>query len=534
METLLKGLGGSTWLRSCRAAKFVFPFAIALCAAIAPGDALSQSRINRQAIFTAADIQGATVYGRDEIWAYAANQAAAETGQFRADAIAAAIQQLYRQDGYFLATVTYRADPRSGAVTFVVNEGRIGHVEIQGVDDWIAAAIHGRIVAALGAGPVRLAEFERGLMLAGDLAGIQVRSELEENAASGAHVLKLSASAARQRGALTIDNPPRRFGRTISASLSQQFFSTLVPGDMLRFNVAGSRVFRENDGALYGGAYYRMPLTPNGAYAEVYGGNTIARRDLSGTLEDTQQRGLNLVGLVGYPLIRDAHQFLYLLLEFEHIKARSRSNTLAYTSSASALRPMLVYSHAWADGASSKLVLTGSTGWTDDTAFPGQRRPDRNFWHVRGHIGHVQPLDGVNPGLAIRFEAAAQFTGARLPSVETFFLGDRNRLRGYRFAEFEGDSGVTATAELSQHINVGQAGIRAVRPYAFVDAGMIRSRSIANGRRDDHVLYSAGGGLRFDFTAPVTLQGWIGAPLSRGASGKVQPPAAYVSLSTYW
>jgi hemolysin activation/secretion protein len=521
-------------LRAARMKAAIFLLVAGLFGAFTPGDALSQGRTGRQPVFTSADLRGVTVYDRERIWAYAAANAVDETGQFRADAIAAAIQRLYRQDGYFLATVGYRTDPRSGILTFLVNEGRIGHVEVAGVEDRIAAAMHGRIVAALGPGPVRLAEFERGLMLAGDLAGVQVRSELEEDAASGVHVLKLAASAVRQRGSLIIDNPPRRFGRTISASLSQQFFSTFLPGDMLRFNIAGNRVLRDNDGALYGGAYYRAPLTPSGAYFEVYGGNTIARRDLSGTLQDTYQRGANLIGLVGYPVIRDAHQFLYALLEFEHTDARSRSSALRFTSSADALRPTLVYSHIWADGASSKLVLTGSAGWTNDTAFPGQLRPDRQFWHIRGHVGHVQPLDAVNPGLAVRLEAAAQLTGSRLPSVETFYLGDRNRLRGYRFAEFEGESGITATAEFSQHINIGQAGIRSVRPFAFLDAGMIKSRSFATNQRDDHVLYSLGGGMRVDLAAPISVQGWVGAPLSRGASGKVAPPAVYLSISTYW
>ncbi len=387
--------------------------------ALSNSDAWSQNRTSRHVAFTSADLVGVTVYDREQLWSIAANHAAGETGQFGADAIAAAIQKVYRQEGYFLANVTYSANPRTGIVTFSVNEGQIRHVQVTGVDHWLAVAIHGRVVAALGTGPVRLAAFERGLMLAGDLAGVQVRSEFEPDPASGQHVLKLTASSLRQRGAFTIDNPPRRLGKTISASLSQQLFSTFLPGDMLRFNVAGNRAFSDNDGSVYGGVYYRTPLTPDGLYFEGYGGNTVARRDLAGPLQDSNQRGTNLVGLFGYALIRDAHQFLHALLEFEHTTARSRNDALSYTSSANALRPMLVYSHIWADGASSKAVLTGTVGWTDDKAFPGQRRPDRQFGHIRAHLGHVQPLDMINPGLAMRLEASAQLSGSRLPAVET-------------------------------------------------------------------------------------------------------------------
>ena len=127
-----------------------------------------------------------------------------------------------------------------------------------------------------------------------------------------------------------------------------------------------------------------------------------------------------------------------------------------------------------------------------------------------------------------------QFTSSRLPDVEKFYLGDRHRMRGYNFAEFEASAGATGTFELSRHFSFGGANLFGVTPYAFVDAGVVRLRDQIGVGKIDRGLVSVGFGAKASAFNRVALNSWLAFPLSRGASGKTPSPAAYVSLTTFW
>ncbi|MGL4239474.1 MAG: ShlB/FhaC/HecB family hemolysin secretion/activation protein [Beijerinckiaceae bacterium] len=508
--------------------------ACGLFALIAIGSAGGAEARNRHVGAQApASVVGVTAFDARELYDHAVSRVTSEGLPLDPRHVAEAMQHAYRARGLFLASVTHRIAPRRGDVTYIVNEGRITRIEVAGVDPWIGDALRAVAANAIRGGPARLADVERGVMMAGDLGGIQLRSEFAEEADGSGFALRLTASAVRQRGVLSVDNPPRKFGKVLSGGLSQQFFSTFVPGDMLRFSLSGARVLRENDGSIYGGVYYRTPIGLDGAYAEVFAGTTRTRRDASGNLQDTQQVGSQFVGLIGYPILRDAHQFLYVLAEVDRLRARSERSGPSFTSESLAGRASLVYSNAQASGGSTKFIATLSAGHDGDDPLPGAPARRSGFLHLRAHVGHVQPLDALWAGLAVRLEATGQWAPVRVPAVETFHLGDRYRMRGYRFAEFEGRSGVSGTVELSQDIDVGGGFFRTLRPYVFLDGGAIRTTTAA-GARDEKVLYSLGTGVRADLAAQMSVNAWVGAPVSRGASGKRAGPVAYLSLSTYW
>ena len=72
---------------------------------------------------------------------------------------------------------------------------------------------------------MRLDKFERAVALAGDLAGVAVRTEFADDAQDGSSTLKVVGRAIKQRGGLTVDNPPRRLGKSASVFLTQEVLS---------------------------------------------------------------------------------------------------------------------------------------------------------------------------------------------------------------------------------------------------------------------------------------------------------------------
>lgn len=481
-----------------------------------------------------ADISGTTVYDREHLWAYISAHAVNSGHIDDAEAIAATIEQLYREDGYFLARVEVRRDPRQGLVEFAIREGRVSTIAIEGFEPPIVAKLHAYFDQAVGGGPVRLDKFERAVALAGDLAGVAVRTEFADEAPDGSSTLKVIGRAITQRGSLTVDNPPRRLGKSASAFLTQELYSTFTGGDMLRLSIAGNKVFRHDDKTLYGGVHYRAPFGGLGSYFELFAGNSLARRNFNGTLEDSSQHGLNAIALVGHPIIRDLHQFLFVLAELDYLRGKTVTSGGGLASQASVSRGSLVYGLVQDGGGTMVTGMTVSFGRAHQDPNQGYVPVDRNFWHVRAGFGWLRPLDAILPELAFRTEVIGQFTSSRLPDVEKFYLGDRHRMRGYNFAEFEASAGATGTFELSRHFSFGGANLFGVTPYAFVDAGVVRLRDQIGVGKIDRGLVSVGFGAKASAFNRVALNSWLAFPLSRGASGKTPSPAAYVSLTTFW
>ncbi|MBO9402711.1 hypothetical protein J7412_17950 [Shimia sp. R9_3] len=66
-------------------------------------------------------VQGVTVYDADVLLTFAGQVAFERHGQITAEQVAAAISQIYREDGYFLAEARMASDGRA----IVVDEGHL-------------------------------------------------------------------------------------------------------------------------------------------------------------------------------------------------------------------------------------------------------------------------------------------------------------------------------------------------------------------------------------------------------------------------
>lgn len=304
------------------------------------------------------EVRGMTLYSPNDTWQYALAHLVQTQGQVTAPEMAKAIELVYREDGYFLARVHIVPGVQPGTAVLVVEEGHVGSIEVIGVDERTGQRIASYMKPVVDKGPVRLADFERALMLAGDLGGVSVRSEISYGGGEmGRPDLKLHAKAVKSRGSIVIDSPPA--ADSLTATALQEFYSTFFAGDMLRAIVGGATDFNQSVGGTLGG-YYRAPIGNKGIYAEAYAGGTKYGRDLSGVLNNNYQQGFNAIALVGYPLLRDLDEFYYLLFENDYGELASWTGQGRDTSDA--FRLTLLYSRVGSAGTETKIGGTFSLG----------------------------------------------------------------------------------------------------------------------------------------------------------------------------
>lgn len=483
-------------------------------------------------VFVHSSANGVTVYESSALINFAITHASQDGAAASAESVAEAMEIIYREDGYFLVEVAYEVF--ADRIVFSVFEGWIETVSVEGVDATTAARIAAYFEPVIGVKPLRLAPFERALMLSDDLAGIDVTTEIDYPDGQEGARLRILASKRESLTYLTADNPPREFGDAITARLGHQEFSLLTPGDSLRVELGYSHFSEGGDSdGLLGSAYYQAPVSSDGTYAEGFLSSNLARRGQSGAFEETDIFGFTAGALVGHPLYRDIHSFEYLLAEVRHSEANSETPTQEFDSSASALS--LSYLHGWNDdhGLPTRLNLTLTGGIADDKQALSGEEPDDAFWHVRAGVGTSRPLTFIDDRTALRAELWGQYSTSRLPTVEEFYLGEREALRGYSFAEVVGDYGLNSTLEVSHQFAGPAASIDFVTPFVFLDAGYADVTEDAFGN-ETSTLASAGIGSDLQFTFGMHVRGYMGVPLKDGPFTDRGSPGFYLSVTQVW
>lgn len=518
-----------------RALAVISSLAIACCAATLP--AVAQDYPGTAIVldgtlvgYPRIEVRGMTQYDPTATWNYAIAHVLHTEGSATAVEIAKAIELTYREDGYFLARVNVVPGTQRGTAILLVEEGTIDTLEVIGVSDAIGQRIASYLKPVVGTGPVKLADFERALMLASDLGGVTVRSEVRfrEGGDSGKADLKIHAQSIRSRGSVVIDSPPA--ANSLTATVLEDVYSTLFAGDLFRAIIGGATDFNQSVGGTLG-AYYRVPIGVEGTYSEFYVGNSRFGRNISGVLNNNYQQGFNAIGMVGHPLFRSVDEFYYVLFENEYGDLASWNGMGRDTSEA--FRGTLLYSRAGKGGSELKIGATFSAGWAGGDNI--NTTVDPEFWHMRFGFGLGVPLDWLWAGLGVRNESLAQFTGSALPATEKFWLGDRERNRGYPIAVVTGDTGFASSFGVHKHFHIGEGFVQAIAPYTFFDLGYASSNStLGQPVVQTPVLASTGVGARLFLDHQIMMSGWLGIPLVNSFNGSFYGPTAYVRLTKSW
>ena len=465
-------------------------------------------------------VEGATAYPPAALSAATDGLIGPATPLSRIEAARLALLNRYRGDGYVLTTVTASV-ARGGALRFIVNEGYISDVKLDGDVGPAGTQVLKFLQHVTEKTPIDTRTLERWLLLAQDIPGISVRAVLRPTGTQPA-ALTLIAEVQRQAasGLLTLDNRAFRgtgplealavldlnsftqFGEKTELSLYK------TEGNTQNFGQASSEFFIGGSG-LHGHVYYGYgEAAPyGGVVGTVYDGyTTVFGASLTYPLIRTREQTLNLAGFLDgidtrvLQAVRSKDNLRMARVGADYAvedlllgAERAAVNTVVVRLSQGL--PFLGGSH---DGnPAEQRGITGS-----GLAF----RENYSFLKATFDASRTQtlfsPWDGAS--VALRARLTGQGSGDILPPAEKFFLGGPEFLRGYYAGQVTGDSALAGTieAQLNTSFELGWFG-RTVplgtQFYAFYDYGQVWQNVSKAFERGSHIS-SEGIGARVTVT----------------------------------
>ena len=473
----------------------------------------------------AVSIEGSTVYKPVELMPLYRDYLTREVSLADLTAIATAITDKYRADGYILSrAVAPPQAPGSRAARIRVYEGYVSEVDVTGPG---ALAARRHLDKLPNQRPLRLSELDRRISLAGDEPGLNLKTHFEPDLDDPArHKLVAAAENRRVSGSAYIDNRGSKNAGPWQAYLRTALNSALKAGDQLALAVLTvpfsmrAFTFTELSYALPIGDGPRLRASLSGSRAND-GPNPLTR----------SVGGESWAATLGYlhPLWRSRRVNVWT-----QIAASKRGVDQDWTTAGSyrdevvALRGMISATFT-PPGRSTNLFAQVSTGERENQAAAFLSRADasKDFSKLNLHASHYRDI-GKNAGIYLA--ADGQWTRDRLLASEEFIAGGAPYGRGYNYAEISGDRGIAGTAELRAGFRPKtMPGVSFIQGYGFVDAGKVWNEGP---RRTSAALASAGVGMRMRFGDRTTLGVEAARPLTRVPYERNKAWRPFIYLST--
>ncbi len=470
-----------------------------------------------------AQVDGATAYTAAALAPLLAGLTGPAVPIARIQAARDAILSRYRRDGYVLTAVKVTLD-RGQALRFVVTEGRIAEVKLDGDIGPAAVQVLRFLNHLTERQPIDAASLERWLLLAQDIPGISLRAVLRPSTTEpGALTLVAVVSRTAFSGLATADN------RAFNLTGPEQGLLVL---DANSFTSVGEKTEVSLYGAaratqLFGQVTSEFFVGGSGLKVRLYAGSGTA--DPSGELAAEGYHGVTTTAGVAalYPLIRARRQTLNLGAYLDILQSDiDTAGQLASQDNLRVLRWGADYAlqDVWAGGDRTALNgislrvshgLQGLGSSTDGQQSPPPGRVGEvvDFTKVSFQASRNQTLFAPWRGATVALQGlvAGQYSGDVLPPAEKFYLGGAQYNRGFYSGEVTGDTALIASAELqlntgftldwfSGPVEIG------TQFYTFYDWGETWERQKSDPNRR---LQSAGGGVRLNLTrfTEVDLEG---------------------------
>lgn len=449
-------------------------------------------------------VTGNTVFTAQEVDAIFADAVGSgitlEALRRRADAL----QQAFRQRGYFLTRVFIPPQQvRDGIFEVQVIEGYISAVYIDGAaSDGLRRRVESLTRKLTATRPVQLSAIERSLLAVNDLPGVGAVSLLRQGAERGATEIIVSLSALAGSKSLSFNN---------TGSLS-------VGPDTLALNASYNspfgRVGALSLGASVGGdlgninelrgitARYVFPVGPTGALASFGGLVFYAQPGASLQALDIGSLAASASLRLHQPIRRSRASSVYVDLGLAVNRSRTTlAGELIALDKATVGEATLFWQQDGRAGASTSAslsafrglpVLDRSRGSDALVSTPGFN-PD--FFKVVVTAQRTQPLP-VN-GLSLFAAAQGQWSDDVLPAAEQVSFGGPGIGRGYDSGAQSGARGLGGSLELRCDCFAGMGQfIGPAQLYGFVDGGLVWSRSGLDQPYERDFLASFGTGVR--------------------------------------
>ena len=410
---------------------------------------------------------GNTVIGADALQAQVADLKG-RTLTF-ADLVTAAqkLTRFYQSKGYPLATVSVPAQKvEGGAVRFVVVEGTLGAVRVEGNSMYQTEAILYYLSGLQPGQPVSGKALESALLLLNDMPGLDARAVVVPGSAPGTSDLVIKVTEQRFGMRVTGDNEGRDSVGSQRVTVEMRLNSLSSWGDEL----VGSYIHSEGDFLNYRRLAYSMPVDSSGARL----GLSYYETDY-----DIADPAFALLGLggdnsalrFGYtrPVVRSRMKSSIFSVGVERLESETSTSGVSVASSAYTVVGLGLFSSG---------VNADSSSWSSAYTFRTNLQDNNDGLQTDAVLGRFQADLTMNSPLAngLRFDGrmSAVYSLDAAVDMEKFSLGGPYSVRAYQPSEVRGDSGFDASAELQKWFGTGE--VRAAL-IGFVDIGYVSNHA---------------------------------------------------------
>ncbi|ALM87035.1 ShlB/FhaC/HecB family hemolysin secretion/activation protein [Bordetella sp. N] len=468
--------------------------------------------------FTLTDMQieGVTRYRADELRPLYQGLLGKTITVADAFKVANDIELRYRNEGYVTTRVIVPEQTiDNGHFRIVVVEGFISDVVYDGDVGPAKAAVEKLVRRLRGMRPINVADVERQLLLANDLAGMTVRASLEASPkVTGGSVLVVHSERKAVDARVGMDNrtSPYLGWSEATTQISLNSFGERADHATL-YGSVGFPAYRSKS---VGGAY-DMLVTDTGMtfglqanYAKSEPGRELAQLNVASDVQ-------SYAATATYPIIRSRLENLRAVGLFEARNVSTDITGVPFTSDRlRVLRLGLSYDRTDTWNGITAVRGTLHQGLNtmgaskEGSALASRENGKPDFFKATAELTRLQQFtDRVS--LVATF--AGQYSASPLLASEEFALGGPNFARGYDDGEVSADSGMAGSLELRYAISSANFLPHGAHVYTFVDGGRIWSRS-ASADITRSKLASFGAGMRANLTKTVYATLEVAKPLS--------------------
>lgn len=488
-----------------------------------------------QFVLRGVNVSGAHAVPRDRIAAAYRSYLGKKVSQADLAAIAGAISDLYRADGFHLSrAIVPPQDIADGRVRIQVIEGAIVQAELRG-DGAEQFGVRPMLGPVLAEQPSRLATLERQLFLVNGRPGVRITdTALEEiGGATGRFRLVVYLKTWHVFSSFGLDNLGSSSVGPWQTYATGAFNSYLAPGDTLAVNL--STIANDPRELGFARLSYDAPVGVDGVrlgasvlYSAVRPGDA-RRLDSDITTTEafevrastvpfmSQSSGLTLT--VAGTFSNVSEHDLYGPWYNDHIRTASLTADYRLQDRFGGTNLATLTYRQGVD-------IFGASHFDDDLL--SRDGASSNFSVLNVWFTRYQTL---NDAWSLKLSAASQTASRPLFISQQFYLGGAAFGRGYGAAEISGDNGLAGSLELRFDQKLNFRYWTGYQLYAFGDAGAVWN----DGYRlsDGLSLTSAGAGVRFFLPDDLQLDLGVAVPLSyRAPDNERRSPRFLLTLSS--
>jgi len=433
-------------------------------------------------------------------------------------AMAMAITDRYRRDGYFLSrAVVEPQDLALGILHIRVVEGVLAEVAFDGDVKHQRADLEALAKGITRSTPTQIGDVERYVLLMNDLPGVTVKSAVKAiDEEKGQYRLVIGVDFKRRESYASLDNRGTRAIGHFQALVGSNF-NALVSGDD-QTRVTLFTVPNQPQELLFGELSHSRNIGDEGtrvratvSHSEIDAGTPFAKINLGSRSTHASIR-------VYHPVVRRQRRNLWIHGQFDFINQRQdqldvrtfddRLRVVRWGANYDLEDDLDGYNTGGVE-VSHGVDILGATG--EDSADASRTGGQASFTKYTARLGRRQVISDT---WAVEAHVAGQKSNVRLLSAEEFFLGGVGFGRAYDSGELAGGDGAAGSVELQYGRFISWPWLNSYQVYGFYDWGIVWD-SVNSDFVGHETLASAGGGIRLGFTDALFGGVEVAKPLTR-------------------